>query len=65
MGYLPYYLIWIVAGYALRYPWLLGGVTIVVAGVTLVSGAVKLSTSGVTIVVAGVTAVSGGVSVLA
>jgi predicted Zn-dependent protease len=28
MGYLPYYLLPIVASYALRYPWLLGGVLI-------------------------------------
>ncbi len=29
MGYLPYYLIWIVAGFALRYPYLLAGALIV------------------------------------
>jgi predicted Zn-dependent protease len=29
MGYLPYYLFWIVAGYALRYPYLLAGAAVV------------------------------------
>src|SRR5262245_25734761 len=29
MGYLPYYLIWIFAGYFLRYPWLLVGIAVV------------------------------------